>query len=132
MELTLERITSGSRLIPFTEHELRAAMENVKLRRSKGTDLSIGHPRFCPDAQSTVDAANEGIIFLHSPVLLETCFAFTKADAGRGFFGGQKAVFPTYVSDDLYLDSWTPGSTFKSWVIALTSIGNVYRGNGFA
>lgn len=122
---------SASRLLPFSELEVRAAMDNVKLRRSKGTDLSMGHPRFCPEGPEILQAAQEGVIFFHSPIQLEGAFLFAKVDAGRGLLGRQKAAFPSFVCGDLYLDSWQAGATFTSWITAITSIGNIYRGSGF-
>ncbi|WP_333815806.1 hypothetical protein [Tabrizicola sp.] len=124
-------VVSGSRRIPFTENEVRTAMEAVKVRRGKGADLSIGHPMFSEGGAGVIEAAQDGMLFFFSPHQLKTAFLFLKLDAGRGLFGGQKAVFASYVASDLDADEWDVGVVFKMWGIAVTSIGNVYRGNGF-
>lgn len=124
-------IIEGARRVPFSEGEVRALIDAVKIRRTKGTDLSVGHPLFTREKDDVIEAANEGVIFLHSPEQLAAGFLFLKLDAGRGLFGGQKAVFASYVGTDLRQDEWEAGTTFKSWLIATTSIGNIYRSEGY-
>jgi hypothetical protein len=132
MTLALDDILLGSRLIPFSSTELRAAIEAVKVRRKKGSDLSVGHPVMNVNGSGVLEGANNGILFFHSPQQLQVAFLFVKLDAGRGLLGGQKAVFGSYISADLHEDDWGVGPVFKMWGIAVTSMGNVYRGNGFA
>jgi hypothetical protein len=101
------------------------------MRRSKGTDLVIGHPKFIESAEAFLGATQEGLMLLHSPHQLESAFLFVKLDAGRGLLGGQKAVFASYIASDLDADAWAPGAVFKMWAMAVTSIGNLYRHEGF-
>ncbi len=132
MTRTLMDVVSGSRPIPFTESEIRTAMEAVKVRRGKGSDLSIGHKKFGEGGAGVMKAAQEGLLFFHSPMLLKSAFLFVKLDAGRGLLGGQKAVFGSYIATDLEADEWEVGTVFKMWGIAVTSIGNIYRAYGYA
>lgn len=131
MRISLTDVIAGSRSIPFTENEVRVAMDAVKVRRSKGADLCIGHPEFCESNADIFDAAQAGMMFFHSPHQLKGAFLFVKLDAGRGLLGGQKAVFASHVGSAIEADEWEVGTTFKMWGIAITSIGNVYRGYGF-
>lgn len=131
MTRSLMEVVSGSRRISFTENEVRIAMEAVKVRRGKGSDLSIGHPKYSEGGAGVIRAAQDGMMFFYSPHQLMTGFLFVKLDAGRGLFGGQKAVFASYVASDLETDEWDVGVVFKMWGIAVTSMGNVYRGNGY-
>ena len=131
MTRTLVDIVSGSRLIPFDEGEIRWALDNVEVRRRKGTDLNIGHPTLSVGANGFLEAARQGIVFLQSTDQLKAAFVFLKLDAGRGFLGGQKAVFASYFAEDIEADDWEVGTVFKMWGIATTSIGNIYRFYGF-
>ncbi|MGY0505418.1 hypothetical protein [Luteimonas sp. e5] len=70
-------------------------------------------------------ACENGCIVLTCP-FLETDFVFLKLDAGRGLFGGQKYRVMSYVGT-VDLDELMPGSTFKSFAIALTAINNIHR-----
>lgn len=131
MYITFEHILAGTQILPFTAPEFSVAVETVNTRKNKGTDLSLGHPVFCPEFSQSVELAQNGVLLFHSPYQLECAFLFIKANAGRGLFGRQKAVYPSYVGSDFNLDEWAVGTTFKSWIMATTSIGNVYRGYGY-
>lgn len=63
------------------------------------------------------------------PCALNTDFLYVKLDGGRGFFGGKKAVFASYVA---YCESdlFEVGPVFKSWAFALAAINNLYRNAG--
>jgi hypothetical protein len=130
MHQPMNKIVQNARRVAYTPVEMNMAVETTKMRKSKGTDLRLGHPRHVTDAKDFAEAAAEGIIFMHSPEQLSTCFMFVKLDGGRSLFGRQKAVYASYMGD-LHDDAWATGPVFKSWGIATTSIGNIYRGNGF-
>ena len=127
----LSQIISTTRRVPFTQKEIGSVIDTIKYRHSKGTDLSLGHPRFAGDPTIFRESASEGTLFLHSPEQLATGFLFIKLDAGRSLFGRQKAVFASFIGSELFEDQWFTGTTFKSWMIALTSIGNIYRDQGY-
>lgn len=131
MHQEVAQIIKTARTIPFTEPELRKAMDSIKVRKSKGTDLTFGHPHCTATGPEIIKSAMNGAIFLYSPEQLSAGFLFVKLDAGRSLFGGQKAVYASYYQSELHEDQWFAGTTFKSWMIALTSIGNIYRSEGY-
>ncbi|NKM65331.1 hypothetical protein GFL58_30920 [Rhizobium leguminosarum bv. viciae] len=117
--------------IPFTKTELEMAIGHVKDRRAKGHDLHTGHPTIASRGKDMVEAAEEGCFFYHSPEQLNAAWLFVKLNAGKGLLGGQKSVYASYFATDLLSDSWTAGPVFKMWAMAITSIGNIYRGYGY-
>ncbi len=125
-------ILKSSPAIPFSENELRMAMDAIKLRVSKGSDLQFGHPAYVADPQAFVAAAKDGFVFMHSDDQLSAGFLFVKLSAGRSLFGKQKAVYASYTETILGDDNWAAGPVFRSWVQAITSIGNIYRAYGFS
>lgn len=60
---TIEQILFGSRLLPYTEQETRVDMDAVNIRRKKGGDLSIEHPKFCAGTPNILAAPKGGILF---------------------------------------------------------------------
>lgn len=131
MYQNLEQIIGSARTLPFTQSEGYIALDTIKLRHAKGTDLSLGHPLYTHSLADYLEAANEGAILLHSPEQLSAGFLFIKSDAGRGLLGGQKAVYASYYGSELSEDAWFAGAIFKSFRIAATSIGNLYRAEGY-
>lgn len=124
-------VIEASPAVPFSEKELRLAMDNVNLRRSKGSDLQFGHPVYIFDTGEVVKSAQEGRIFMRSDTQLLSGFLFLKLNAGQTLFGKQKAVYASYIEPVLGVGEWTAGPVFKSWLTAITSIGNIYRANGY-
>ncbi|MCJ7995244.1 hypothetical protein J5N58_12235 [Rhizobium cremeum] len=127
--LTIEQIDQSTNRLPFSEKEIFTLIEFVKLSRKKGRDLQTGARNLAATAEHVLQLAQEeGIIAINSAILgMEVLFA--KVDAGRSFFGGQKAAYISYVNTGD--DEWAVGTTFNSWPIAVTSIGNIYRGMGY-
>ena len=70
----------------YTPIEVSMALKAIKARRSRGTDLTVGHPRFVTNADEFTEAASEGVVFMHTSEQLSTGFMFIKLDAGRSFF----------------------------------------------
>jgi len=130
-QCSFEEICRGKSLVPYTENETRQAMQAVKQRRSKGGDLLIGHPRFAPDGPAVLEWASQGVVFMNSQIMLKSGFLFLKLNGGKSLFGRQKAVFASFLASTIDEDQWDAGPVFKLWPLATTSIGNVYRGNGF-
>jgi hypothetical protein len=126
----LEEIGRTTNRLPFNRVEMDVAISAVDRRRQQRHDLVIGDQIMVLDAKTMVEAAHEGFILFSSRVQLTSVFLFAKCNAGKGLFGGQKAVYVSYIRN-LDQEAWQIGTTFKSWPIAVTSIGNVYRGNGF-
>ena len=89
-----------------------------------GLDIKVDAYR----AEDLTEMFGEGLMPLKSLDLLSR-FLFVKVDAGRGFFGGQKVHILCYLAE-YNTDEYTPGPSFPSLSIALTSINNVYRQQG--
>lgn len=130
MFISLEQIGAATSRIPFTDIEIQALIEGVKVRRGKGTDLCVGMPHLATNGEEIREMASDGVIMLHSPEQLETKFLFAKCNAGKSLFGRQKCVYASYICD-LHSDEWTVGPVFKMWAMAVTSIGNIYRSQGY-
>lgn len=130
MLLSHQEIIKQSNSIPFSDKEMEVAVHAVKTRRSKNHDLAFGHPDMAMDTAAVKNLADSGVLLFYSQFQLKQGFMFTKLNAGRSFFGKQKAVYACYLEAELNSNEWTQALVFKSWHIAATSMGNVYRGNG--
>lgn len=125
-----EDILKTSSRLPFDERELKMLVSFTKKCLSRGHDLRLGSGKTPASVNDFIEGTNDGLCFSFSPGKLQTRFLFVKCSAGRGFFGGQKATYGSYLQS-FGEDKWGIGPIFKSWSVAITSIGNVYRGNGF-
>ena len=110
-----------------------AGLEKTRavLPRRGGREEEFSTPRRAHDGEDAQRLLGVGRVFaLCSPSQLNMNFLFLKCDGGRSFFGRHKAVYPSFVGSHRD-DGWIVGPTFKSYGLAITSIGNAYRGNGF-
>jgi len=117
--------------IPFTGNEIEQSLVVLQQGQAKGRDYYCGAAGIPFSASDIEEARRDGLVFISSPVQLEQDFLFVKCDGGRSIFGNQKAVFKSYVGSPGH-DEWMVGTTFTRWLMALTSIGNVYRGCGYS
>lgn len=119
--VTLQTALSATKRTPLTKLDLemlRAYKESV---RGTNRDIVLHHSM----DGALQQACENGYIVLTCP-FLEADFVFLKLDAGRGLFGGQKYRVMSYVGT-VDLDELMPGSTFKSFAIALSAINNIHR-----
>ena len=128
--LSLQAILGTHRCIPFSEYENKALHESLHMARNKGRDLTTGSNDSVFEGSDPRGLMTEGILTLCSPTQLETDFLFLKCDAGRTLFRRQKAVYPSFVGTHRN-NEWIVGPIFNSFMLAITSPGNAYRGNGF-
>ena len=126
----LDDILKTTVRLPFTDQELKIFIDATKRRHSNGHDLRFGDGVLLTDKNEFLAATKDGLCFSFSPKQLEVRFLFVKCDGGKGLWGGQKAVYNSYLQH-FHEDTWAIGAVFKLWAIAATSIGNVYRGNNF-
>jgi len=117
--------------IPFEKKEVQGAMTWVKKNLDRGNDLIIGHPVSGVVGDEVLSAANRGYFFMTSHIQLNASFLYLKLNAGTSLFGRQKAVYACFHEGPVGDGAWAPGPIYKSWLIAVTSIGNVYRGGGY-
>lgn len=128
---TLDAAYSSCIRLPFSTYELQFTLEWLKRCRAKNRDLQLGFLNSEYERGDTEEFMNDGVFVICSPHMLETGFVFFKCNAGKGIFGNQKAVYSSFIHDP-HDNLLTVGAIFKRWEIALSSIGNVYRGSGFA
>lgn len=128
-DVKLGEIMRTTSRLPFSKGETELMAEVLKRGRAKGRDYYFGtvaEPFRAADIESSL---NDGLAVIASPSQLRQDFLFVKCDGGRSIFGSQKAVFKSFIGE-ASLDEWTVGTTFSKWVLAITGIGNVYRGSG--
>jgi hypothetical protein len=99
-------------------------VDYIETARRNGLDIRL---RVTSEDEAR-EMLDEGIAVLSSDDLGAT-FAFVKLDGGKGIFGGQKGNFLSYV-DSMLSGYFTAGPSFRSFVVALTSINNIYRAAG--
>lgn len=117
--------------ISFSENDMQLAIRWIKKNRDRENDLMMGHPEIGFSSDEIQFAANLGHIYMTSSTQLNASFLYLKLNAGTSFFGRQKAVYASFHEGPVGSGSWEQGPIYKSWPIAFTSIGNVYRGTGF-
>lgn len=121
---SFENIFTSSRRIPLTSFERQVLLGYLETAIRNGLDIKL-------DASSedqVEEMLSDGVILLKSE-LLDRSFLLVKIDAGRGFFGAQKAHVLTFIGDS-YKDEFQAGPSLKSIAVALTSINNIFRGVG--
>ena len=128
--VTFEEIDRTTNRLAFSRMEMETAGGAVDKRRSQRHDLVFGDTVTISDAATMIEGARDGFVMFSSQFQLMTIFLFAKCNAGNGLFGGQKAVYISYIRG-LHDQEWQIGTTFKNWPFAVTSIGNVYRSCGF-
>lgn len=126
--LSLDQIDQSTNRLPFTDDEMRFLVSFIKSSWKKGRDVRLDPTLMGTRGDEIFSIASDGFIVINSAAL-DLKLLFAKVDAGKGLFGGQKAAFISYLCSLSEMD-WTIGTTFKSWPIAVTSIGNIYRGTG--
>jgi len=120
--ITFEAIRATTNRVPFSESDRHFLMGYLRTCQSKGRDLHI--TRFEGNESS------DGILMMSSPTMLQRDFLFVKCNAGRGLFGGQKVTCNSYVGS-AQGGGWMIGPTFRYVTVALTSVTNIYLGEGF-
>lgn len=127
---TFDAAYSSSNRLPFSSYELQFTSQWLKKCQTKNRDLRLGFLNSDYEQGDNEALMNDGIFAICSPRMLDTGFVFFKCNAGKGFFGNQKAVYSSFIHDP-FENTLMVGAIFKRWELALTSIGNVYRGAGF-
>lgn len=122
---SFDNFLSTTNRLPITTKEAEQFIAFAKTNEKHGLTVRL-HDAFQGELQ---DAFNRGILLLTSPVL-QADFLFLKIDAGRGLLGGQKHRYQSAIGC-YNEDSFTPGATFRNLPIALTSINNLFRAEGF-
>ena len=119
----IKDIINSTRRIPYTDTEQYALIKylDTALRNNLDIRLSV----LAGDGKAL---AADGVILLSSNAL-HSDFLFIKVDAGRSIFGRQKANYYSYLGDN-NLGKFSPGPSFRSFAIAITSINNIYRAMG--
>lgn len=122
----LKEILSATLRLPYTAADTQAVANYLTFNLNKGLDTQL-NPWWTENSDVYL---REGCLIISSPIQLVHDFVFIKLNAGKGLFGGQKSAYGSYLGS-VDNDSFTPGTTFKLFGIALTSINNIYRGVGY-
>lgn len=120
----LATIMETTRRLAFNQAEGEALLKHLKANRSKGLETGF-HPNV---ADNHRDILKDGVVML-GLAELGTSVLFVKVDGGRGLLGGQKSAYLSYVGGTDG-EEYMPGTTFRSWTVAVTSINNIYRNQG--
>lgn len=127
---TLANALASSNRVPFSSYELNFTADWMLRYRTKYPGLQLGFLNSDYEPGENEELMSQGVFAICSHPL-DAGFVFFKCNAGRGIFGNQKSVYPSFIHDPLD-GTLSVGAIFKRWEIALTSIGNIYRGVGLA
>ncbi|EKS29762.1 hypothetical protein [Afipia felis] len=120
MDVTFAEIYRATNRLPFANFEVEAAIDFVKRNRAGGLLTSVH--RCMGDTPPPYEVG----IFVSEAADLDRDILFAKIDGGRGFFGGRKARFLSYLGK-VGTDQFEAGPSFSSFPMAITSINNIYR-----
>ena len=123
----LEDIMRTSNLLPFEKKDVSSLALNCK-KLSEKELIARFHPSWAATPQEALDQMIKGVFVLHCPQI-EMDFVYTCENGGIGLFGRQKRIFKVY-GGDYQLDDFTPSTSFRSFIIAVTSVNNIFRGRG--
>ena len=126
--LRLDEIRNATKRLPFGPSHLSTII--TFLTKEKNSNLIVlYHPKMGINKTEWQSSMDDGVLMFSCPQL-ELDFLLVHGDNGQGFFGGQKAIFQTYLGDGTE-DNFGVGASFRSFTLALFAINNVFRGNGF-
>lgn len=121
--ISQEQILSSTRRLPFLQSDLDVAFHFIQRNNANSLDTQVAG-----DQSEIFERLKSGSLLLRSRSM-NTDVLYVKIDGGKGFFGGQKSLFASYVGD-CDSDQFEAGPVFKSWIQALTSMNNLYRAAG--
>lgn len=122
--VSLGIILKTSKTLPYTYSEFENVISLINKNRARGLNTGID-----PIMERGVeDCLARGVVAVCLGEV-DTSIVFIKQDAGKGLLGRQKAMYGTYLSP-IGQDSFLPGTTFKKWLVAVTAMNNIYRGEG--
>lgn len=128
---SLEEISRVLARLPYDGNELRVAREAVEMWQRKGHEVVFGplSPTFhYASAEDKMQVAREfllsGLMFV-SALGAQVELMIVKVDAGKGFFGGQKARYACYMSggDGRY----SPVGDASNVIMAVTKLSPILR-----
>lgn len=121
---SFEKIMESTNRLPFNNLDGGLLIAYLKRSARKGLDIRV-HQCMKGTVQ---EAFADGIMALTSTTL-DVDFVFVKINGGKGLFGGQKSNILSFVGQ-VELNELMPGTSFKNFMMALSSINNVFRGEG--
>jgi hypothetical protein len=124
---TLNEILKSANSLPFEQKHIKFLLMMLKKQYMNGLIVRF-HPMIVNSPAEALKLMEEGMFVLSCPQI-SSDFVFTCENAGKGLFGGQKRVFKIFIGD-YSADDFTAANTFKSFALAVTSINNIFRGNG--
>ena len=124
-EASLEEIKKTTMRSPFTQNQLQQFMDLKK--RDVGTQREA---LFHPLMEGNIKEYLEDGLMMFNLSYINMSMLYVKIHAGNGFFGGEKNTYNIYFDDTCTGDLWTPGPVFKSYLLAITGINNIFRAEG--
>ena len=123
-ESSLEDIRKTTMRSGFTDDELQKLM-NFKERDIGSQREVLFHPLM---ENQTKDFLKDGLLMLKLSYL-NLSVLYVKIHAGKGFFG-DKYTYNIYFDDSILGKTWSPGPVFKSYLLAITALNNIFRDEG--
>jgi len=123
----LETIKQSTTRLPYQANDKDTVLHFLKREQRNGLIVQY-HPAMGATKEAFVDSFRDGVIILSCPQI-ETDFVCVVEDNGRGLFRGQKRRFRVFLGD-ANSDDFTPGPSFRFLNAALSSLNNIFRGNG--
>lgn len=124
---TFDEIMRTANLVPFEAEHTKSLIKLLKKQHEKGLIVRF-HPEYAPTAAAALDGMTNGYFVLTCPQI-NSDLVFTCENGGKGLFGGQKRIFKVFLAD-VGENDFSAISSFKSFIIAITSINNIFRHAG--
>ena len=124
-EAGLDEIKRTTMRSAFTEKQLQQFLD-LKERDINTSRAAVFHRLM---ENNTREFLEDGLLMLELPALSKGIL-YVKIHAGRGLFGGEKNTYNVYFDDTSTGDIWTPGPVFKSYLLAIAGINNIFRSEG--
>ena len=123
-EASLEEIKKTTMRSSFSNNQLQQFMDLKK--RDVGTPREV---LFHPLMENKTREFLEDGLMMFSLSYINISMLYVKIHAGKGFFG-EKNTYNIYFDDTNTGESWTPGPVFKSYLLAITGLNNIFRAEG--
>ena len=124
-EAGLDEIKRTTMRSAFTNNQLQQFMD-LKKKDINTPRAAVFHRLM---ENKTREFLEDGLLMLELPAL-NMGMLYVKIHAGKGLFGGEKNTYNVYFDDTNTGDIWSPGPVFKSYLLAITGINNIFRSEG--
>ncbi|MEJ6402055.1 hypothetical protein [Yoonia sp. 2307UL14-13] len=127
-ECTVDEVLRTSNRLPFKDSDVDTVFLVMRKQNQRGLEVHF-HPSFATAREQAVAGMKEGFFVLSCPQI-QSDFIFVCENAGKGLFGRQKRSYRLFLGD-IGKDNFSAVNSFRVFTIALTSINNVFRHEGW-